>query len=297
MVQAREYLDNYLNYLRQVRRYSAATIDGYQRDVMAYLDFLKTQQIEKYADATVHHVRTFVGSKKRQGASSKTIQRCLSSVRGFYNYLITQREASTNPANDVRAPKGQKKLPQVLDVDHMKRLLDVAPDNPLQVRDRAIMELAYSSGLRLSELVGLDIDQLDMISAQVVVHGKGSKTRYLPVGSKAIDALREWMRVRDGIVREGERALFTNNRGSRLSQRAIQKRMAEQSMRSGIGYHVHPHMLRHSFASHLLESSGDLRAIQELLGHSSINTTQVYTQLDFQHLANVYDKAHPRARK
>ena len=290
-------LEEYLDYLRDVRRYSQATLDGYRRDLQRFLEFLSAQQLDDCTQATIHHVRTHIGSRKRRGISGKSIQRSLSSVRGFYNYLIRQKKAVQNPAMDVRAPKDPRCLPKALDVDHMDRLLDIAPDNPLLIRDRAIMELAYSSGLRLSELVMLNIEQLDIASSQVIVLGKGSKNRYLPVGSKARQALSAWLQARSGLVNDGEKALFVNNRGSRISQRAVQKRIAEQSLRSGIGLHVHPHMLRHSFASHLLESSGDLRAVQELLGHASINTTQVYTQLDFQHLANVYDRAHPRARK
>lgn len=292
-----DHLNSYLKYLRDIKHYSQATLDGYQRDIAAYLKYLSEQEINDISDASIHYVRSFLAARHRQGLTGTSMQRVLSSLRGFYKFLINQNLLTTNPAIDVRAPKGAKTLPKVLDVDQVDRLLSCTATNPLEVRDHAMMELMYSSGLRLSELVNLDLLDLDLRAAQVKVTGKGNKMRYVPVGRQARDAIDAWLQVRDGMARPQEQAVFINNRGTRLSQRSVQKRLHEQAQRSQLGVNVHPHMLRHSFASHLLESSGDLRSVQELLGHANISTTQVYTQLDFQHLAKVYDKAHPRARK
>ena len=292
-----QHLQHYLRYLRDVRRYSSATIDGYQRDINGFLQFLSAQRISDCTQATVHQVRAYAASRRRRGIAAKSLQRTLSALRSFYNHLIAQQLVEVNPAIDVRAPKAAKNLPHTLDVDQVDRLLSEGPETPLALRDSAMMELMYSSGLRLSELVGLDLVDLDLSAAQVVVQGKGGKTRYLPVGRQAKSVLSDWLEVRKAIAKEGEAAVFVNNRGSRISQRSVQKRVEQRASAKHVGFHVHPHMLRHSFASHLLESSGDLRAVQELLGHSNISTTQVYTQLDFQHLAKVYDQTHPRARK
>ncbi len=292
-----DHLDSYLNYLRDIKHYSQATLDSYQRDICGYLQYLSAQDVADITDASIHNVRSYLATRRRQGLTSVSMQRALSSLRGFYKYLIKQNLLAANPATDVRAPKGAKTLPKVLDVDQVDQLLNCTATNPLEIRDSAMMELIYSSGLRLSELVNLDLLDIDLRAAQVKVIGKGNKMRYVPVGQQAREAITAWLRVREGMVRPNEQAVFINNRGSRLSQRSVQKRLREQAQRSSLGVHVHPHMLRHSFASHLLESSGDLRSVQELLGHANISTTQVYTQLDFQHLAKVYDKTHPRARK
>ena len=292
-----DQLHLYLKYLRDIKHYSPATIDSYQRDIEAFLHYLEDQEITDETQTSIHHVRAYLASRRRQGLSGTSIQRVLSSLRGFYKYLIRKNVLAANPAVDVRAPKSAKSLPKVLDVDQVDRLLSCAATNPLDVRDHAIMELMYSSGLRLSELVNVNLQDLDMRAAQVKVTGKGNKTRYVPIGQHALEALTMWLQVRSGLALADEEAVFINNRGSRLSQRSVQKRMREQARRSQLGVHVHPHMLRHSFASHILESSGDLRSVQELLGHANISTTQIYTQLDFQHLAKVYDQTHPRARK
>ena len=291
-----DHLDRYLNYLRDIKHYSSATLDSYRRDIKDYLRYLSEHDVSDFNQASIHSVRSYLAARHRTGLASSSMQRALSSIRGFYKYLIQQNLLDTNPAVDVRAPKGAKTLPKVLDVDQMDQLLNYSAANPLQLRDHAMMELIYSSGLRLSELVNLNVMDIDLSAAQVKVLGKGNKTRYVPIGRQASQALSAWLKVRTGSVRPNEQALFINNRGSRLSQRSVQKRLHEQARRE-LGTHVHPHMLRHSFASHLLESSGDLRCVQELLGHANISTTQVYTQLDFQHLAKVYDQAHPRARK
>ncbi len=242
-------------------------------------------------------MRNFAGSRRRRGVSARSLHRSLSAIRGFYTYLQREQLVENNPVADVSGPSIQKKLPNLLDVDEINRLLNEGPQNPLKLRDVAMTELMYSSGLRLAELVNLNIDAIDLQQAQVQVLGKGNKMRYLPIGTNACKALKRWLEARPHIASEDELAVFVNNRGKRLSPRAVQQRMAQLGREQGIDKHVHPHMLRHSFASHLLESSGDLRAVQEMLGHADISTTQVYTHLDFQHLAQVYDQAHPRAKK
>lgn len=290
-------LPEYLDYLRTIKHYSPATLEGYQRDIQGFFRFLAEQEISDITDASIHHIRAYISSCHRKGMAESSMQRLLSSLRGFYKHLLKNNKIGSNPVADVRAPKGAKKLPKVLDVDQVDRLLSGSCNTLLEVRDQAMTELMYSSGLRLSELVNLDILDMDLKAGQVRILGKGNKIRYLPIGRQAKQAVSLWLDLRKGLALADEEAVFISNRGSRLSQRAVQKRMREQAQRTELGVHVHPHMLRHSFASHLLESSSDLRSVQELLGHANISTTQVYTQLDFQHLAKVYDKAHPRARK
>lgn len=290
-------LSEFLEYLRTIKHYSPATIASYQRDLQGFALYLRDQEVADISDASIHDIRAYIASCHRKGLAESSMQRLLSSLRSFYKHLIKNNQIGTNPALDVRAPKGAKKLPKVLDVDQVDRLLSGAQSSPLEMRDHAMMELMYSSGLRLSELVNLDLVDVDLQAGQVKITGKGNKTRYLPIGQHAREALSSWLEQRISIVKPEENAVFINHRGSRLSQRAVQKRMREQAQKTELGVHVHPHMLRHSFASHLLESSGDLRSVQELLGHANISTTQIYTQLDFQHLAKVYDQAHPRARK
>ncbi|MEJ2114602.1 MAG: tyrosine recombinase XerC [Gammaproteobacteria bacterium] len=287
----------YLRYLKDERRYSPATLDSYQRDLLQFIEFINAVNVTDCCDVDSLHIRNYAGSRRRRGISARSLHRCLSAIRGFYSYLQREQLVENNPVADVSGPSIQKKLPKLLDVDEINRLLNEGPQNPLKLRDYAMMELMYSSGLRLAEMVNLDIDAIDLNQAQVQVLGKGNKTRYLPIGSNACKALKRWLEARNNIVVEGELAVFINNRGKRLSPRAVQQRMAQIGREQGLDKHVHPHMLRHSFASHLLESSGDLRAVQEMLGHADISTTQIYTHLDFQHLAQVYDKAHPRARK
>jgi integrase/recombinase XerC len=218
-------------------------------------------------------------------------------VRTFYEFLLREGVVRSNPANEIRAPKAPRRLPSTLDADQMGRLLEIDGNESLSIRDRAIMELLYSSGLRLAELVGLDLPNLDLRDRTVRVLGKGSKTRIVPVGRKAVESLGAWLKERSGIARPDEAALFVGRNGRRLGPRAIQARVAGWARRQGLGVHVHPHLFRHSFASHLLESSGELRGVQELLGHADISTTQIYTHLDFQHLARIYDASHPRARR
>jgi integrase/recombinase XerC len=242
-------------------------------------------------------VRGYAAWRHRNGITGRSLQRALSAIRGFYGWLEEIGQVERNPARGVRAPKGPRRLPAPLDVDQAQRLMEIRASGPLAVRDRAILELLYSSGLRVSELVGLDLNDLDLREAEVTVLGKGQKRRIVPVGRYASAALREWLACRGALAAPGVEALFLNRRGARLGVRSVQGRVARQALAQGLDSHVHPHRLRHSFASHLLESSGDLRAVQELLGHADIRSTQVYTHLDFQHLARVYDSAHPRARR
>ncbi len=292
-----QLFQRYLRYLQDERRYSPATLDSYQRDLQQFFEFINAVNVYDCCDVDSLHVRNFAGSRRRRGVSARSLHRSLSAIRGFFTFLQREQLVENNPVADVSGPSIQKKLPNLLDVDEINRLLNEGPQNPLKLRDVAMMELMYSSGLRLAELVNLNLDAIDLHQAQVQVMGKGNKMRYLPIGANACKALKRWLEARPNIASENELAVFVNNRGKRLSPRAVQQRMAQLGREQGIDKHVHPHMLRHSFASHLLESSGDLRAVQEMLGHADISTTQVYTHLDFQHLAQVYDEAHPRAKK
>jgi len=264
---------------------------------MVLLEFVNTQQLNKWQELDGRQIRSFVAWRHRQGIGGRSLQRNLSATRAFYRYLIGEDVAQHNPEEGVKAPKSPKNLPKMLDVDQAAQLLEIDNKDTLANRDKAILELIYSSGLRLSELVMLDIDSLDLTDAVVTVVGKGKKTRAVPIGKHARNAIKQWLKCRDKMANNEEPALFVSQRGSRISRRSIQQRLKQWAMKQGLTNHVNPHMLRHSFASHLLESSGDLRAVQELLGHADISTTQVYTHLDFQHLANVYDDAHPRAHK
>lgn len=242
-------------------------------------------------------IRNYAATRHRQGLSAKTLQRRLAALRSLYRYLMRENKCNHNPAMGVRAPKVKRKLPVILEVDQMDRLLSLPTDDPLALRDRAMMELFYSSGLRLAELGSLDIQDLDCQDGMLDTTGKGAKARRVPVGRMALEAIDQWLAVRSQLANPGQTALFVSQRGNRLSLRGIQSRLDQRAREQGCPQKIHPHIMRHSFASHLLESSGDLRAVQELLGHADISTTQIYTHLDFQHLAQVYDQAHPRARK
>ena len=245
-------------------------------------------------------MRSLAASLHRQGKSGKTIQRMLSTLRTFFRYLMREGLARDNPAIDIRAPKSGKRLPKALDVDQVSHLLDAGTSNsePLALRDQAIMELLYACGLRLAELLSLNLDSIDLHESQLLVTGKGNKTRQLPVGKPALTAVRRWLQVRPMLIKSSDQnALFISKNGRRLSPSSVQQRLKRHALERGLDAHLHPHKLRHSFATHLLESSGDLRAVQELLGHADLATTQVYTHLDFQHLAQVYDGAHPRAQR
>lgn len=291
-------LQRFLEHLANERRYSPHTRNAYRRDLAVLRDYCRRNRIRDWSRLSSAHVRAFAAERHRGGLSGRSVQRILSSVRSFYRYLLREGAVEANPALAVPAPKVPRRLPQTLDADQLARLLEIPPSDPLAIRDRALMELLYSSGLRLAELVALDRGDIDLDDATVRVTGKGAKTRIVPVGRQARAALRAWLEVRGRIARPAAGdALFLGRAGRRLGGRAVQQRLLVRARRAGLDDRVHPHRLRHSFASHLLESSGDLRAVQELLGHADIRTTQIYTHVDFQHLAQVYDAAHPRARK
>ncbi len=292
---ALEWLERYAQHLRHERRLSAHTLDAYLRDLAHLVAFCDRQGIGEWTSLTSHQVRGYVAWRHRQGIAGSSLQRELSAIRGLFNFLLREGVAANNPALDIPAPKTPRRLPETLDVDQAARLVELQGDEDETVRDRAIMELMYSSGLRLAELVGLNCGDVDLDDATVRVTGKGAKTRVVPVGRKALAALQQWLARRQGALEEP--ALFLGRRGRRIAPRTVQERMRRWALIQGLAVPVHPHMLRHSFASHMLESSGDLRAVQELLGHADIATTQIYTHLDFQHLAKVYDAAHPRAKK
>ncbi|MGI9247294.1 MAG: tyrosine recombinase XerC [Steroidobacteraceae bacterium] len=290
-------VESYLSSLRHERQLSPHTASNYARDLAALLDYCSSQGLESWAGLDTQHMRMFAAREHRRGLAPRSVQRRLSACRGLFRFLLREGELRSDPSGDVRAPKARKRLPTPLDADAMARLLAFRGDGALGVRDKAIMELFYSSGLRLAELLGLDLADLDLRDRTVRVTGKGRKTRIVPVGREAITALQAWLAERAALAAVGEQAVFVGARGERLGPRIVQRRIARWARLQGLPEHVHPHMFRHSFASHLLESSQDLRAVQELLGHANISTTQVYTHLDFQHLARIYDAAHPRARK
>ena len=292
------WVNTFIRHLEYERRLSPLTCKHYRRDLDAMCRFADEQEIDRWQDLDNEHVRAFIARFYRRGLSSRSLQRRLSALRSFYRYLIREKHVKTNPVLDIRSPKSGKRLPANIDADRMARLLDFDGEGPIAARDKAILELLYSSGLRLAELTDLDVAELDMADGTVRVTGKGNKDRILPVGRQALTALADWLSKRGAFVSDpGQRAMFVSRNGTRLSKRSVQARVDYWAKRQGLDTHVHPHMFRHSFASHLLESSNDLRAVQELLGHANISTTQVYTHLDFQHLAQIYDKTHPRARR
>ncbi|WP_372995437.1 tyrosine recombinase XerC [Marinobacter sp.] len=290
-------LTDFIRHLASEKRHSPRTCDSYQRDLMRLAAWLSRSGPGTWQRVSNHDLRRYVATLSREGLSGRSIARHLSATRRFYQFLLREKLASDNPALDIRAPKSGRRLPRVADVDQLNHLLNAQPDDPLEVRDLCMFELMYSSGLRLAELASLDLDTVDLRGGDVRVVGKGGKERLLPVGRKAIAAIQAWLPQRAGLANEGETALFVSQRGERLSHRSIQARLSRWGISRGADQKLHPHLLRHSFASHMLESSGDLRAVQELLGHADIATTQVYTHLDFQHLARVYDQSHPRARR
>ena len=284
----------YLEHLTHERRLSAHTAGSYGRDVAALLELAGDIPL---ARLEMHQVRRFVAQLHGRGLDGRTLARMLSAWRGFFKFLVRDHGFSRNPVLGIRAPKSARKLPQVLSPDEASRLMQLGDASALALRDKAILELLYSSGLRLSELTGLALDGVNFDDATVRVTGKGNKTRIVPVGSHALTAIKAWLGQRATMVRGDETALFTGKDGRRLGPRAVQARLKHWARKLGLPSKVHPHVLRHSFASHVLQSSGDLRAVQEMLGHASISTTQVYTHLDFQHLAKAYDAAHPRAKR
>jgi integrase/recombinase XerC len=270
---------------------------AYRRDLDALLAFCEQESIVDLADLDVYHVRRFAALSYRRGQSARSVARRLSATRSLLANLVELGIIKANVAVHVQAPKASRRLPATLDADQVASLLELSGDDDLTLRDRAMLELFYSSGLRLAELVGLNLGDLDFADRTVRVTGKGSKSRVVPVGRQALEAVRNWLRVRTPLSGPEQPAMFVSRRGNRLAPRTVQARIKHWALVQQSRSHVHPHMLRHSFATHLLESSGDLRAVQEMLGHASLSTTQVYTHLDFQHLAEIYDQSHPRARR
>jgi integrase/recombinase XerC len=291
------WTERFIKHLRTERRLSALTASSYARDLASLVAFCDTQKLADWKALDSQYVRVFAARQHARGLSPRSIQRQLSAVRTFLNYLIRERVLKSNPALEVRAPKGAKHLPHTLDADQMAKLLDFRTADGLGVRDKAMMELLYSSGLRLQELISLDLTAVDLADRTLRVTGKGNKARILPIGRFAVDAIKAWLKERAAIAAVDEAALFVGRNGHRIGARAVQLRIDHWARQSGLGVKTHPHLFRHSFATHLLESSGNLRGVQELLGHANISTTQVYTHLDFQHLARIYDASHPRARR
>jgi len=290
-------IERFLTFLRTEKRHSPHTVAGYQRDLCRLAEWLAADTQTEWQALDHHRLRYYVASLAGQGLQGRSIARHLSAIRRFLGYLIREGELTDNPALDIRPPRGRQRLPRVMDVDGISQALDHQPEDPLEVRDLAILELMYSSGLRLAELVSLDRDRLDLDGLEVRVTGKGNKDRIVPVGRTAAGALQRWLAVRGQFADEAVPAVFVSRRGTRIHPRTVQQRLRRWGMARGTDQGLHPHLMRHSFASHMLESSGDLRAVQELLGHADIATTQVYTHLDFQHLSRVYDRAHPRAQR
>ena len=306
MTQMKDPIDAFLGHLQDERQMSRHTVAGYRRDLSKLKIFVASLNGNDLLRLKAAEARLFPAQLHRHGLTGRAIQRALSAARSLYRYLVREKLVRSNPFDGIRAPRGERKLPETLSADQAAKLVAIEPKSDLDYRDRAILELFYSSGLRLSELSGLDVKHLatrnssgwvDLKERVAFVTGKGGKERLLPIGRYAHDALQAWCEHRGGVAAQDERAFFVGRSGRRLGVRAIQQRVQVWAKRQGLGHGVHPHRLRLSFASHLLESSGDLRAVQERLGHADISTTQVYTHLDFQHLAKIYDKAHPRAHK
>ena len=291
-----DLLAEYLHFLNVERGLSPLTRKNYARDINQLLSYSKAINLQ---DINTADIRKIIANLHSKGLGGKSIARMLSSWRGFFDYMIQRKGFKHNPAQGIRAPKSAKALPKALSIEQAIKLVDIQDDDILSIRDHAALELFYSSGLRLSELVNLTVEQIDFADGTVVVHGKGNKARIVPLGGHAMNAIKKWLPLRETLVTKNpnEKAIFISKYGKRISARNIQYRLKEWSIKQGINTSVNPHMLRHSFASHVLQSSGDLRAVQEMLGHANISTTQVYTHLDYQHLTKIYDSSHPRAKK
>lgn len=290
-------VDQFLRQLAVEQQSSPHTVAAYRRDLDKLIGFVDDQAVTHCRSLESFHIRQCLAQLHRKGLAPRSLQRWLSACRTFFQFALDQGWMSKDPSAGIQAPKGKRALPKTLDVDQVSQLLDLKGDSFLVLRDRAMLELTYSSGLRLAELVSLNVESLDLREAEVRVVGKGNKARLLPVGRHAVQAAKDWLKVRSDHLADGETALFISRHGKRLGARAVQKRFAQTALSQSLDSPLHPHMLRHSFASHILESSGDLRAVQELLGHANLSTTQIYTHLDFQHLAKVYDRSHPRATR
>ena len=291
-------LTDYLNYLQSEKRYSPLTISAYRHDLASFIKWLALRDDDTdLCAAQEADVRQWASSLRRKGLSGQSLRRKLSSLRRFYYFLLREGKVDINPVVDFMAPPNPRHLPEVFNVEQVTHLLSAVPEDALEMRDLAMAELLYSSGLRLAELVGLDLQDLDQAQGMVRVTGKGGKQRDVPVGRMALQALEQWLAVRNDLCDEEEKALFVSQQRRRITPRSVQMRLKRWQEKQASPQKLHPHKLRHSFATHMLESTSDLRAIQELLGHANIGTTQIYTHLDFQRLATVYDQAHPRARK
>jgi tyrosine recombinase XerC len=301
-----KYAKAYLRYLQIERQLSPYTVINYEKDLTKFCHFCQTRDISEPNQLTIDQAKLFAATLRSNRASAKTIQRNLSAVRSFYRYLIKERIVEDNPIIAVTAPKAARKLPKTLDADQVSQLFQYQPQTDIEYRDAAMIELLYSSGLRVAELVGINVNDINRHDCTLTVLGKGNKERVVPVGQFALTAIDHWLRKRSNFMTSNQQpvdkiskndALFISQKGGRLSIRSVQARLKHWAKHCDLDDNLHPHLLRHSFASHMLESSGELRAVQEMLGHADISTTQIYTHLDFQHLAKVYDNAHPRAKK
>lgn len=290
-------IEAFLYYLRVERRLSPVTITNYRRQLSVIVEMLVSLNIHEWqkVDATI--VRNVAAKSRKSGLQAASMALRLSSLRSFFDWMVHQGELPANPAKTVHAPKSKKRLPKNMDVDEVSQLLNMESGDPLVVRDRTMLEVMYGAGLRLSELVGLDVRHLDLNTGEVWVMGKGSKERRVPMGKTAVSWLQRWLEMRELYEPEDDAVFISTQSGKRISNRNVQKRFEQWGIKQGVNSHINPHKLRHSFATHILESSGNLRGVQELLGHANLSTTQIYTHLDFQHLANVYDVAHPRAKR
>jgi integrase/recombinase XerC len=291
------WIERFRQHLATERRLSPHTVSNYTRDLMALRQWCARRAISDWKTLDSQHVRTFAAQSHAGGLGPRSVQRRLSALRTFFNFLTREGARTGNAAVDIRAPKAARRLPHTLDTDQMARLLDFKPANTLEVRDLAIMELLYSSGLRLAELTGMNLADINLADRTALVTGKGAKQRIAPVGRMAVAAIQRWLSERNGLAKPDESALFVGRNGRRIGERNVQLRIGAHARRQGLPLGVHPHLFRHSFATHLLESSRDLRGVQELLGHANISTTQIYTHLDFQHLARTYESSHPRAKR
>ncbi|KJR34319.1 tyrosine recombinase XerC [Vibrio navarrensis] len=290
-------LDRFYEFLRSEKGLSLHTQRNYKQQLQTMAQHLAEMNVKAWHDVDASWVRQLAGKGMREGMKASSLATRLSSLRSFFDFLILRGEIVANPAKGVSAPRKKRPLPKNLDVDEVNQLLEVNEDDPLSIRDRAMMELMYGAGLRLAELVSINVRDVHLRSGEIRVIGKGDKERKVPFAGMAVQWVGKWLRIRSGLAAPGENALFVSKLGARISHRSVQKRMAQWGQKQAVASHITPHKLRHSFATHMLESSNNLRAVQELLGHENISTTQIYTHLDFQHLADVYDQAHPRARK
>lgn len=293
----KDTIQNFLSYIKTEKRYTKDTLKSYMLDLIKFEEHIRALDISSVKQLHANHIQDYIKLLHRKGLSPTSIARKASTIRSMFSYLTKKGIVSFNPSKQIKTPKKAKMLPSILSVEQVNSLCNIPPSSSVAIRDKAMVELMYSSGLRLSEITSLDTDSIDFISKSLLVTGKGKKQRYLPVGRKAIEAVQLWMKVKENYAKSSDNALFINRFGERLSNRSVQTRLNYWAKRLEINCKVSPHMLRHSCATHLLEASGDLRAVQEFLGHEDITTTQIYTNVDFEHLKSVYERAHPKAKK